>query len=492
MKHAALSAMALVLASGACPLGARSLTTYRLHGLDFSPYIDGQNPNYGSYVPVEQLRARMSIIAGNTDWIRTFGCTHGLELSGQVAREFGLQTAIGAWLSSDPNANAEEIANLIVVATAGQADIVIVGSEVLLRDDMSPDELVQQINDVRAQIPPGIPVTTADVYGELLAAPSVMAACDLILVNYYPYWEGIRVDVAMAALHAWHQQVIAAAGGKPVIVSEAGWPSCGNSLGEAVPSPENAAYYFLDFVSWARATGTPYFYFEALDESWKAQYEGPQGACWGLWTKDGLLKPGMQAVFDGETLPNNWTVPGGPGTPDLVFTYVPPLGSQVNLRGRAWHVAPADYGVAVYIYVGTGWWTKPTFANPVTPIGVDGRWVCDITTGGNDPQATRIAAFLIPESYYPPSLGGAAALPEELWQHSVDSLMVTRPVRGDLNCDGSAGFDDINPFVLALSDPAGYTAQFPDCSITQADCNADGSVSLDDINPFVALLTGGR
>jgi exo-beta-1,3-glucanase (GH17 family) len=42
-----------------------------------------------------------------------------------------------------------------------------------------------------------------------------------------------------------------------------------------------------------------YYYFEAFDESWKAAYEGPQGAHWGSWTQDGTLKPGMQAVFDG-------------------------------------------------------------------------------------------------------------------------------------------------------------------------------------------------
>ncbi len=492
MRQAALLTLASTFAWVAVQPRVEAFPTYRLYGLNFSPYVDGQNPNYGSYVSVEQLRARMSIIAPYTNWIRTFGCTHGLELSGQVAREFDLQAAIGAWLSQDPNANAEEIANLIAVANAGQADIVIVGSEVLLRGDMSPDELVAQLNYVRAHIPPGIPVTTADVYGELLAHPDVMAACDVVFANYYAYWQGMRVDVAMAALYAWHQQVVAAAPGKTVFVSEAGWPSCGNTIDEAVPSPQNAAYYFLDFASWARATGTPYFYFEAFDESWKAPYEGPQGACWGVWTKDGILKPDMQAVFDGQSLPDNWTVPGGPGTPDIVLTHLPPIGSYDNLRGRVWHVSPADCNVVVYIYVpGALWWIKPTFANPLTPIQADGRWTCDVTTGGNDALATRIAAFLIPASFDPPHLGGAADLPAVLYENSLDWVIVPRPLLGDLDCTGVVDFDDINPFVLALSNPAGYAAAYPDCAITQGDCNQDGSVNFDDINPFVALLSGG-
>jgi hypothetical protein len=60
---------------------------------------------------------------------------------------------------------------------------------------------------------------------------------------------------------------------------------------------------------------------------------------------------------------------------------------------------------------------------------------------------------------------------------------------GDLNCDGVVNFDDINPFVLALTDPAGYAATYPSCNILLADVNADGVVDFDDINPFVALLT---
>jgi hypothetical protein len=62
---------------------------------------------------------------------------------------------------------------------------------------------------------------------------------------------------------------------------------------------------------------------------------------------------------------------------------------------------------------------------------------------------------------------------------------------GDLNCDGVVNFADISPFVLALSDPAAYQAQYPNCNILSGDINGDGQVNFADINPFVALLTGG-
>jgi probable HAF family extracellular repeat protein len=68
-------------------------------------------------------------------------------------------------------------------------------------------------------------------------------------------------------------------------------------------------------------------------------------------------------------------------------------------------------------------------------------------------------------------------------------LTPTRP--GDLNCDGTVGFGDINPFVLILSNPDAWQQAYPECPLLNGDINGDGSVSFGDINPFVALLTGG-
>jgi hypothetical protein len=61
---------------------------------------------------------------------------------------------------------------------------------------------------------------------------------------------------------------------------------------------------------------------------------------------------------------------------------------------------------------------------------------------------------------------------------------------GDLNCDGTIDFGDINPFVQALSNPVDYASTFPTCDLLLADLNASGLVGFDDINPFVELLTG--
>jgi len=61
--------------------------------------------------------------------------------------------------------------------------------------------------------------------------------------------------------------------------------------------------------------------------------------------------------------------------------------------------------------------------------------------------------------------------------------------KGDLNCDGVVNNFDIDPFVLALTDPAGYAQKFPNCDRLLADCNGDGVVDNFDIDPFVKLLS---
>lgn len=400
---------------------------YQLHGIDFSPYIDGQSPDSRSQISEEQLRARMAIIAPYTEWVRTFGSTDGLELTGRIAHEFGLRAAMGAWLSRDLAANAEQVANLIAAAQRGEVDLAIVGSEVLLRHDLTSAELRSYMDQVRAGIPSTLPVATADIYASLIAAPDVIAASDVVLVNIYPYWEGIDISDAMCVFDSRYRDMLSAANGKRVVISETGWPDAGNTIGSAVPSLENANSFFLNFVSWARANDVEYFYFEAFDEQWKVINEGPQGAHWGIWGKDGQLKAGMQPVFEGQTVPDNWggSPVDGPGTPAITLTSVPPYGTFENLYGRVLHVAPRDSRVAVYSFVVSGWWIKPTVAAPLTTIDCAGNWTTDITTGGIDEFATKIAAYLLPSGINPPIVLGGP-LPADLEQQAVASIQIDR------------------------------------------------------------------
>ena len=114
---------------------------YRLDGLNFSPFIDGQDPNRGAQVTERQIRDRLSLISSDAEWVRSFGSTAGLENFPRIAREAGFKVAASAWLSRDMATNEREIANLVRAMKEGYVDLAIVGSEVMLRGDLTAQQL---------------------------------------------------------------------------------------------------------------------------------------------------------------------------------------------------------------------------------------------------------------------------------------------------------------------------------------------------------------
>jgi len=287
-KHLTLSG---IDHSGKSPEQLQSLFRQTLEdgmfGLCYSAYEEGQKP--GDILTIEQIRRRMAIIAPYTKWVRSFSCIEGNELVPKVAREFGLKTLVGAWLGKDEALNEQEIAGLIQLSKEGYVDIAAVGNEVLYREDLSEEELLNYIHRVKTAIP-GVPTGYVDAYYEFTACPKITEACDVILSNCYPFWEGCHIDYSLVYMKQMYQQAVQAANGKKVIITETGWPSQGKSLEGAEPSAENAMKYFINAQQWSKAEGIEIFYFSSFDESWKVGAEGDVGAYWGLWDMHQNLK----------------------------------------------------------------------------------------------------------------------------------------------------------------------------------------------------------
>jgi exo-beta-1,3-glucanase (GH17 family) len=261
-----------------------------IHGISFSPYMEGQGPR--TIVSEAQIRERLAIVQPYVRWIRSFSCTEGNENIPRIAHENGLKTLVGAWLADDRDKNEEELANIIEVARAGHADIVAIGNEVLLRGDLSADELIEYIQRFRQAVPE-VEVGYVDAYFEFVDHPDVTAACDVILANCYPFWEGCSAKYSLVYMKDMYRRALQAANGKKVIISETGWPNIGTATGAALPSDSNAMRYFLNAYKWAVEEGVEIFYFSSFDEDWKVEDEGDVGAYWGLWDKNGILKYGQ-------------------------------------------------------------------------------------------------------------------------------------------------------------------------------------------------------
>jgi len=258
-----------------------------VHGLCFSPYMDGQEP--GQVLSEEQIRRRIEIIKPYTNWIRSFSCTEGNELIPIIAKEYGLKTLVGAWLGDDVDINENEMKGLIKLANEGFVDVAAVGNEVMYRGDLTEDKLIDFIVRAKKEIK-DVPVGYVDAYYEFSDRPAITEVCDVILANCYPFWEGCDQDYSLLYMKDMYNRAKRAGNGKRIIITETGWPNEGTNLEGAFPSEENALKYFINAQKWSKEEDIEMFYFSSFDESWKVGAEGDVGAFWGIWDKNEKLK----------------------------------------------------------------------------------------------------------------------------------------------------------------------------------------------------------
>jgi exo-beta-1,3-glucanase (GH17 family) len=258
-----------------------------VHGLCFSPYMDGQAP--GDVLSEAQIRRRIEIIKPYTKWIRSFSCTEGNELIPKIAKEYGLETLVGAWLGDDDEINTKEMNGLIQLANEGYVDVAAVGNEVMYRGDLTEDQLINFILQAKKEIK-NIPVGYVDAYYEFSDRPAITEVCDLILANCYPFWEGCDQDYSLLYMKDMFNKAVKAGKGKRVIITETGWPNEGTNLEGAFPSEINALKYFINAQKWSKEDNIEMFYFSSFDETWKVGSEGDVGSFWGIWDKNEQLK----------------------------------------------------------------------------------------------------------------------------------------------------------------------------------------------------------
>jgi len=263
-------------------LKAKFLNTFdkNMYGICFSVFTEEQNP--GDPISDEQIVKRLQVLVNHTEWIRVFACTNGYENIPKIAKEMGFKVMMGAWIGADKTENAKEIQSLIKLCNDGLVDMAAVGNEVLFRGDINQDTLIGYINEVRKNTN-GISISYVGIYNEFSDYPKLIDACDKILINCYPFWEGAHIEHASVYLQEMYNKTKAIAKGKEVMITESGWPSKGQVVGEAIPSKENLMIYFVESQEWAAQANVKLFYFSSFDESWKVHFEGWAGTSWGLW-----------------------------------------------------------------------------------------------------------------------------------------------------------------------------------------------------------------
>jgi len=272
-----------------------------LSGVGYGPYHAGQDPNYGIYPSSGEVAADMPALSAVTNYIRIYGSAGLYGATGpaavvvRAAEAAHMCVSLGIWLGRNAAANAAEIAAGVRLARQSRAvRSVIVGNEVLLRGDLSVTQLIRDIREVRAALGGTVAVSTADGYSVWLAHPELAREVDFVTVHIYPFWGNVPIGSAIQSLSDDYTQVAKRFAGKPVVIGETGWPSATDTPfpGRAVPSAQNQARYFRDFVTWAARHRVSYFYFDAFDEDWKTGERGV-GTHWGLYQLNGKPKAAL-------------------------------------------------------------------------------------------------------------------------------------------------------------------------------------------------------
>ena len=260
----------------------------KFNSLSYAPYQAWQSPLSKDYPTGAEVAKDLALVATQANGIRTYSSIEGDYDIGVLAKQAGLKVWLGIWLSGNPQDNAKEIAAGIAEANAHPDTItrVIVGNEVLLRRDLSVDDLIADIDYVHARVKQ--PVAYADVTDFWKQFPQVAPHVDVVMIHFLPYWEDkpLSVDDALAEIQSTTDQFKKLFPGKQISIGETGWPSRGRWRGPAATGRVEEAVFLRRFVTLANQEGVDYNLIEAFDQNWKYEDEGVAGANWGIWTAD--------------------------------------------------------------------------------------------------------------------------------------------------------------------------------------------------------------
>jgi exo-beta-1,3-glucanase (GH17 family) len=257
----------------------------KLYCVSYAPFRRGQSPlEPSTRIEPFQIEEDLAKLSKLTNCVRTYSVGFGLDGVAEIAGRHGLKVMQGLWLSGEPQKSREEVETVVGLANKFPNIIqsVVVGNEVLLRGEMSANDLAATIRAVKARVP--VRVTYADVWEFWLRNRNLAEAADFITIHILPYWEDFPIPAGTSAAHVGsiRSHVAEAFPGKEILIGEVGWPSAGRMREGALPSLVNQARVVQEVLDLSRRENFKVNVIEAYDQPWKRALEGTVGGHWGL------------------------------------------------------------------------------------------------------------------------------------------------------------------------------------------------------------------
>jgi exo-beta-1,3-glucanase (GH17 family) len=292
----------------------------------YSGYREGQSPDAQVYPDDAQVREDLLLLVRHWSLLRLYDCgPHAERVLEVIRRErLPLRVLLGAWLAAEEDnpacpwggvhgpaqlernrtRNRQELESLVRLARAHPETVVAVaaGNEACVdwTDHLVPPERVAgYVRELRGQL--SQPVTVCENYVPWRDRLGPLAAeVDFISIHTYPAWESKGIGEALAYTEENWRSVAERYPDRPVIITEAGWPSRSGGRGIAPEnaSPELQAAYVQALSRWSEERGVLTFVFEAFDEPWKGSADPAEPEKhWGLFSVDRLPKPAVRPLF---------------------------------------------------------------------------------------------------------------------------------------------------------------------------------------------------
>jgi exo-beta-1,3-glucanase (GH17 family) len=284
-------------------------------GIDYTPMYT-QYPDCLSYPPSQNNVTRdLAVLSQLTNTVRLYGtdCNQTemvLHSIDQLKLNGTMKVWMGVWLDTNTTTNARQIAQMYdIFEKHGSASFVgvIVGNEVLFREDMTATQLGTVITSVKSNLTSmgiSLPVASSDLGDNWTAA--FASQVDYLMANIHPFFAGVTAEEAADWTYTFwtgHDTILKTDISKNII-SETGWPSTGGTDCGAATTCTNGSVAgitemntFMDnWVCQALENGTDYFWFEAFDEPWKIEYDTPGKEWedkWGVMDVNRNLKDGV-------------------------------------------------------------------------------------------------------------------------------------------------------------------------------------------------------
>ena len=253
----------------------------RVNGLTYAPFGRADAPWVRETPAADLIFADLKQLASVTTQIRTYSAAQFPDLPNMAAQN-GLLVTLGAWLNGDSQNNEREIAAALQAAkTHKNVTRLVIGNETLLKENLRPDQLTRYLKQVRKAT--HLPVSTAEPWHVWLKYPELADNVDFITVHLLPYWEGVGVETAVEESFQRLAWVRERHPGKDIVIGEVGYPSRGDNIKRANPTPAAQATFVRQFVARASQERLDYFLIEAFDQPWKLHEEGRAGAYWGMF-----------------------------------------------------------------------------------------------------------------------------------------------------------------------------------------------------------------